>query len=222
MAGVTITETGGSTDINEGGGADTYDVVLDSQPPTVAESPQVSAKQVEVKLDREFNRYDKLPEEEKRDKLDEKIERLEQVSSEESLDELATKFREWLGTEQRAQHPAEVPVEGKFDFDTAQIYDVRRGRGSDGRWQYHSILLDAEGRTMEVQMGAAEGERVYRTMQTLKDSPLAEKIYREITMPLMDKVIKAREQLEEAARNAEPAPVEQEPVEEPSTTSENE
>ena len=33
-AGVTITESGGSTDLSEGGPADTYDVVLDSQPQT--------------------------------------------------------------------------------------------------------------------------------------------------------------------------------------------
>ena len=38
-------------------------------------------------------------------------------------------------------------------------------------------------------MGPTEGERAYRTLQLLKVSPLAESLYRQITLPLLDKLL---------------------------------
>ena len=101
-----------------------------------------------------------------------------------------------------AQHPSEESVDGPFDFNTAQIYDVHRNATADGQWEYVSVLLDANGRTLEVTMDAADGESVYRTMQTLNANPLAAQLYRQITMPLLDKLARTRRQIQQAASSA--------------------
>ncbi len=44
---------------------------------------------------------------------------------------------------------------------------------------------------MDVEMTAEEGETAYRTMQTLKKFPLAQSVYRQIAMPLLDKAAAA-------------------------------
>jgi len=123
------------------------------------------------------------------DELGKQIERLDELSSEASIDRLSGRFQQWLGTKQRADSPAETPVAGEFDHDSAQLFEVRRQPGPDGSWSYPCVLLDAEGRTMETELKGADGERAYRTMRLLKVSPLAEKVYRQITLPLMDKML---------------------------------
>jgi hypothetical protein len=80
---------------------------------------------------------------------------------------------------------------------------VTREAAPDGTWKYQSVLVDAEGRTMQIEMDAASGESSYRTLQTLKAYPLAEKIYRQVTMPLLDKLIKAGEQAARTAQDLE-------------------
>ena len=47
---------------------------------------------------------------------------------------MASTLNKWLGTEQRATMPAEKPVAGEFDYDTAQLHDVRREKTKDGKW----------------------------------------------------------------------------------------
>jgi hypothetical protein len=87
-----------------------------------------------------------------------------------------------------------------FDADTAQMHDVRRERTSGGQWRYWLILLDAEGRTIEVEVPPVEGEQLYKTMQRIKAFPLAEKVYRQITMPLLDKMLNANSEQSTSGR----------------------
>ncbi len=160
-----------------------------SQPitPEPAPSPEVSSQQASSTLQRTTEVYAEKSEEEQLDALAAEAARLEALSSEESIDEIAEKFHTWMETKPRASEPAQEPVAGEFDFDTAQIHEVLRDAGDDGGVRYVSVLVDSKGRTLKVEMTPEEGEKAYQALATIKRFPLAEKVYRQIAMPLLDK-----------------------------------
>ncbi|HYW78937.1 MAG TPA: hypothetical protein VE890_05135 [Thermoguttaceae bacterium] len=155
--------------------------------------PSSTADQVAAKLAESIEQSEQLTEEDNLDELDEQIRRLKQVASEESINQLSDRFQGWLKTRPRATAPAETPagttIEGHLDSATAQLLDVKRTRLEGGAWTYQAVLIDARGRTMEAPMEPADGERAFRTLQLLKASPLAESLYRQITLPLLDKML---------------------------------
>jgi len=111
------------------------------------------------------------------------------ISSDESVDEIAAKFKQMNKTPDRATQPADKPVDGPFDFDTAQIHDVARSGDAQSGYKYQATLLDAAGRTHAVEMSADEGEPIYETMQMVKQNPFMEKIYRQIMLPMLDQMV---------------------------------
>jgi hypothetical protein len=56
--------------------------------------------------------------------------------------------------------------------------------------------LDAQGRTVEVEMGQSDGERMYVTMERIKANPLLERVYRQIVMPVIDQLLTAAKKAE--------------------------
>ena len=128
--------------------------------------------------------------------LDEQSERLQQVSSEESIDQMADQFHSWTGTEERATEPApDTPMQtadtvssSNFDTETAQIYDIKKVRSkSTGKIKYKAILLDAQGRTLTMELPEEDGEKLYPIFKKMKQNPLLAQVYRKIVMPLLDK-----------------------------------
>ena len=152
-------------------------------------SPDVNRSQVVNTLERVQDVYEEKPAKEQLSDLDEKAAELEKLATVESIDEITQKFHEWTNIAPRAGEPSVEPVEGRFDFRTAQIHDVAKTTSEDGVVQYRSVLVDAAGRTYEVELPGEEGEQAYRTMQTLKKYPLADRVYRQIAMPLIDQAI---------------------------------
>jgi hypothetical protein len=140
--------------------------------------------------------------------------KLSRVSSEKSVDEMAGKLRNWLGTQQRAERPAERIVAGEFEYSTAQLHDVRREQSPEAGYVYFAILVDAAGRRVESRMDSVEGESAYKTLQLVKANPLAEMVYRRIVMGFLDNVIKAGMVAQEGVPEAEAAkpPAEVAPV----------
>jgi hypothetical protein len=116
--------------------------------------------------------------------------RLNTVSSESSVQELTAQVNKLLGTAGRAIEPAKEEVGGEFDFETAQLHDVKREPLDDGSFHYTAVLIDSAGRTMESEMTAAEGESAYKTFELIKSNPLLERVYRGVVMSLLDKVLK--------------------------------
>jgi hypothetical protein len=160
-----------------------------AQPPEP--SPDVTPRQVTATLERAISHFAGKSDEERLSELEKQAARLEKIASEQSVDEIAVKVRDWMHTPERAGHPA-AAVDGEFDFDTAQIHEVLRTGASD-RYTYHAVLVDAHGRTFKVEMTAAEGQRAYATLQSLKSFPLADKVYRQIAMPLIDRALQNSE-----------------------------
>lgn len=162
-----------------------------SLPPRRPLSPDVSSKQVSATLDKATEKYASIPISEQLNELDKQAARLESLSSEKSVDEIAAKFQEWIPTSRRASEPSAEVSSGEFDFDTAQIHDVLRSAAADGSWNYRSVLIDAGGRTFEVEIDRAAGENMYAAFESLKKFPLANQVYRQIAMGLMDRALQA-------------------------------
>lgn len=156
---------------------------------------QVTPESLEARLNEEIEKANARPLDDNRDEFDKLARRLERVSDEESVKQMADQFHQWLGTNRRATRPAEIPVAGLFDHRTAQIHDVRREMNEDGSWRYIFVMLDSAGRTMDTEMDdPEEGERQYQTFQRLKSFPLAEQAYRQMVMPLLDKLLDDKKQ----------------------------
>ena len=162
----------------------------ESQPPRRPNppppSPDVTSNQVNNTLDRMQQEYEEKPAAEQLGVLEQKAAELEDLASEESIDEIAEKFQQWTNIQPRASAPAEEPIAGEFDFDTGQLHEVRKVDTKDGRMQYLGVLVDARGRSLEVEMNTEEGETAYQTLETLKRFPLANRVYRQIGMALLD------------------------------------
>jgi len=128
--------------------------------------------------------------EENLDRLDELADRLQSGSSEESVNSVTTFVGNLIGTQERATRPAEETVAGPFDTDTGQIDDViRRERDPEG-YIYVAIMVDAEGRKMEVILHEPEGKQAYDTFEKIKQYPFLDNIYRGVVMSLLDSALK--------------------------------
>lgn len=155
----------------------------------VRDASQLTGDLVQARIESLIAGQSGLPPARQMQRLDRMARQLETVSSEQSLEELAVTLQGWLGLGRRAVEPAAgAAQDGQFDFDTAQLHDVLRRPMPPGTWQYVAVLLDARGRTMEVEMDAADGERTYCLMQRLKAHPLLGRVYRQLAMPLLDRL----------------------------------
>jgi hypothetical protein len=156
----------------------------------VATSPsEVTAEMVRQRIDEVSQREATTTDEDTFGQLDHLTNRLNAGSSTESVDAMAGALSSLLGTSPRAVQPAEEPVQGDFDSQTAQFHDIRRIATDDGGFEFLTVLLDAKGRTIEVRVDAATGERVYLTLQRIKANPLLEQIYRQLVIPLIDQML---------------------------------
>jgi hypothetical protein len=119
--------------------------------------------------------------------LEELSGRLTKVSSEGTIDELSGTIGRLVGTGPRETKPKEN-VAGEFDPATGQPHDCKKLE-VDGQTRYVMVMIDKAGRTMEIEMSAAEGEQLYQTMQLIKSNPLLERVYRGVVMGVMDKLL---------------------------------
>ena len=173
-----------------------------TRPPPPIAQPNVPAEQIEASIESQIRSVEALPDERKLSELEKNLSRLQGIASEESVGDVTETIANSLGLEPGAV-PAAQTSDGAFDPETAQIHEVNRVRTESGQWKYTSVLVDAQGRTQTVPLSAAEGETVYRTFEQLKRYPMAEGIYRQLVMPMIQKMIQASELTEQAAREAE-------------------
>jgi hypothetical protein len=143
---------------------------------------------VRRRVDRAIEEAGEVDTEENLKRLDRLSGQLEKVATDASVAELNDKLKRWLGTKPRATEPAKEPISGPFEIATAQVHDVRREGDDTASYRYIAVLLDAAGRQMDQELGAEDGEKLYRTFQLIKKNPLLEKVYRQVVMGLLDKL----------------------------------
>lgn len=155
----------------------------------VSDPAEVTAELVRNRLEEVVADAESLSDADKLAKLDALSERLAQVADEGSIQALSGVMQSLLGTQPRATQPAEEKPPGEFDFETAQFHDIQRTPKEPDGFRYVTVLLDAEGRTLEVEVSEHEGQPIYETMQRIKANPLLEQVYRQIVMPLLDQLM---------------------------------
>jgi len=160
---------------------------------------KVPASQIEASLKSAMKQAEGLSEERKLSELEKKLRRLSSISSPESVQDTTQKIASTLGLSP-GPVPAAGSVEGVFDTTTAQIHEVTRSRDDNGDWLYHSILVDAAGRTENIELPSVEGEVTYNTFQQLKQFPLADGIYRQLVMPMLQSMLAAMDTAEAQSR----------------------
>ena len=165
--------------------------------PTVS-NPEVPADQMDASVQSMLNQINDLPDDQKLAELEKKLKRLNSISNAESVSQASQTIAKTLNLAPGAVPKSESPI-GIFDSGTAQIHDVIRERDGDNGWSYKSILVDSAGRTQTVAMPPGEGETSYNTFQQLKNYPMAEGIYRQLVMPMLQKMIGAMDAAEQEA-----------------------
>ena len=113
--------------------------------------------------------------------------KLNKISNPESLDQLLPVLSDAMKLKARATAPADSPPDGLFEAESAVFHKVRRETDDKGDYHYFSVLLDAEGRTLGIELDDVEGESVYRTMRLVEQNPLLDSVYRKFVIPAMDR-----------------------------------
>ena len=170
----------------------------------VSDPAEVTGQLVRNRLEEVVAESESLSEADKLAKLDELSERLTQVADEGSIQALSGVMQAFLGTQPRATQPAQEKPLGEFDFETAQFHDIQRYPKEPDGFRYVTVLLDAEGRTLEVEVSEQEGKPIYETMQRIKANPLLEQVYRQIVMPLLDQLLAGAKQAQTVKAGAGP------------------
>lgn len=152
-------------------------------------NPVVAPEEIEKPLQAKIEQFKDVSNEEKLSALEQNLDRLSAIATEDSVDEVATVIADTLGLPKGQYVPKDEEPEGLLDTHSAQIHDMTRVRGPDGQWRYEAVLIDAEGRSLKVPMTAAEGESVYGTFEKMKKYPFAAGIYRQIVMPMIQKML---------------------------------
>lgn len=188
---------GESTQLNRGEQQEPVSPVDEPKPKEQPQSPAPLAGDVRDKISSAIRDAEDAQPEENLKQLSKLTQQLDNVGTKEGISEIAGKVSDWTGTQQRASQPNEQTTEDKpFDYDTAQLHEVKREKGKNGDWVYKSVLLDANGSTTETEMDATSGKTAYDTMQIVKSSPFADAVYRRIAMPMMDQIIETSKQAE--------------------------
>ena len=165
--------------------------------PTTGEG--TPASEIEASVSSAMKQTEGLSNERKLTELEKNLQRLDSISSPDTLRDTTDKIANALGLS-AGPAPSPRPVEGVFDTTTAQIHDVTRIRGEDNKWVYQSILVDSAGRTQKVDLPETEGEVTYSTFQQLRKYPMAEGIYRQLVMPMLQKALAAADAVETQVR----------------------
>jgi len=224
----TKSATGGDKGSKGGSAADTQNEVAPENDPfsQAAQDEHVKAE-LPGQLEEAVQQASQNSEEGNRTELFRLSRKLDRVSSEESVDEIGDRVLEMSGVEERASEPAAEPQEGPFDFNSAQVHDVIRTELENGSFRFQAEMVDSAGRSYLTDLDPETGRSLYDTMQTIKASPLLDRVYRKMAMPLFDKIISAQMAVqtaaqqaaaEEALRNnqADPSASSEPPAEEPS------
>ncbi len=154
---------------------------VDSQP--------VESTQIDSMVQQAVEQAQARSNEENLDELRRLAGTLNQVSDADSINGLSNSLNKVFQTAPRATEPSAEPVAGEFDFNTAQIHDVRREEVDGGGYAYTAILLDAAGRTLDSELDEETGARIYEVMSLIKQNPLLASIYRKTLMGLFDKML---------------------------------
>ncbi len=157
--------------------------------PTTPDGSTVAEEQVQEAIEAAIDTAGRASQSKKLTELERNLNRLEEIASKESVEQIGGKVRDTLGLKSRASTPDGGPLGGSFDHDTAQFHDIVRVSRANGKEAYRCVMIDREGRTIEIEIDPEQGKVAYDTMQMVKRSPLGDAVYRTLVMPMLDKLL---------------------------------
>ncbi|WP_146399952.1 hypothetical protein [Planctomycetes bacterium CA13] len=168
-----------------------------ASPPPVVDI-DVPPEQIKTSLESSIDQAAKANTETKLAEFDKNLRRLEQFEDQASLDDVADAVAQSMGLDRNLYSGKPQPTEGGFDHETAQILRVDRSQDEDENWRYEATMVDAQGHQSKVPMTEVEGKTVYEAFEKMKQYPMAQGIYRQLVMPMLQKMLEA----DEAGREA--------------------
>ncbi len=171
--------------------SDLSDASTEPNNATMVPVRDVIAEHIEKSIEVQIEESESKTNEEKLSGLDKNLERLHRISDDATVDQVSAKIAATMGIdrEQYAEKP-ERP-DGEFDVSSAQIESVKRTQDEKGNWNYEAVLVDQEGRKSVTPMNRDEGQTLYDAFEKIKQYPMAEGIYRQLVMPLIQKMLEA-------------------------------
>ncbi len=130
--------------------------------------------------------------------LDTKIRQLDRFVDNQTVKETADAVANSLGIERDMYQPKSGPVPGALDPDTAQILDIVPTGSSHKEEAYMATMIDAQGHQAQIPLSESEGKNAYDAFQKMKSFPAVEGLYRQIVMPLIQKMVSSARQTEES------------------------
>ncbi|MFP4027493.1 MAG: hypothetical protein ACLFWL_06865 [Candidatus Brocadiia bacterium] len=131
----------------------------------------VNLKQIYSKTKRELG---ELSNEEKMRRLRRKMKQLERVRPR-SIEAIAGAVEAWKGIDSDRAYAPKKEAEGKFDPDSASLYDIRRLQKKNGEVVYVFILVDRAGQTLtnvvKEENMAPRDLRAYQIFKMGSDNP---------------------------------------------------
>jgi len=168
-------------------------VALSPPPPVpVARDVDVPAEQIKASLKAQTEAVAKASDEQKLKELDKNLQQLDRVSDVESVDKVAKAIADSMGIDQNQYSEKPKPTDGVFDFDTAQLKNVTRTQDESGKWSYAALMVDLDGHEQAVPISEVEGKPAYEVFEKLKQYPMAESLYRQLVMPMIQQVLEPK------------------------------
>jgi hypothetical protein len=125
--------------------------------------------------------------------LDTKARQLDKYIDARTVEETAEAVAGSLGIERSTYQPKDGPVPGALDLDTAQILDIVPNAGGSKEEAYMATMIDAQGHQAQIPISESEGKTAYEAFQKMKNYPALEGLYRQIVMPLIQKMMSSTE-----------------------------
>ena len=151
-----------------------------------AESLPVDPQQLSTQLKRQRNNADHLTDSAKLTKLDKAARKIELLSSQVSVEKMGRLLRRSFGARDRAFAPANPAPPGPFDHDSGLIYTARKQDDAQGNTDVIYVMVDKEGRSLEVTMPAGTSTAAANAIERMNQSPTLSALYEQIVLPMLD------------------------------------
>jgi hypothetical protein len=157
--------------------------------PTSEPKLTAASKAIQTSVEAQIAKASSKPAEANLGELDIKLRQLDTFIDKKTVDETAQAISSTFFLDQNQYRIRDVPVAGPLNTDTAQILDIVQAKGDAGNDAYLATMIDIDGHQAQVEITESEGKVAYEAFQKMKKFPAAEGLYRQVVMPMLQKIM---------------------------------
>ena len=166
--------------------------VLPAENRSSVPSQDAHAERIRTSINSQIEASSQLPTEQKLDELDDRLKRLSDSAESKDIEQITKTIADVMGLNRNQYQDRTPPAEGSFDANSVQLRDVKRTQDEAGKWLYQALMVDATGRIETVPLSEAEGQTAFESFEKLKQYPIADSIYRQLVMPMIQQVLEPK------------------------------